>query len=120
MKLSESITKYERITGEGFEIPDDHTIKIMPTGEFMVWKLGVHDSIPFFFINQTYAKSFSAFVPFIKEVCKAAGIETIVTATTRNPRAHIKKWKMERLPEFDYEHEGRSYFMLKGHISNLK
>ena len=86
----------------------------------MIWKLGTRDGVSFFYIDQTFAKSFSVFVPFIQEVCQAAEITTIVTATTRKPTAHVKKWKMIHLPELDYEYEGRHYHVLKGDIQNLK
>jgi hypothetical protein len=122
MKLSsidEAIADYERITGETFEQPQDCAIKILPSNEFMIWKLGLHNGVPFFFINQTYGEMIH-FGDFIREVCKEAGITQIVTSTTRNPKMHIRKWKMERLPEFDYEHEGRRYFMLNGLVSSLK
>jgi hypothetical protein len=117
--LKDSIAKYQDKTGETFEVPPDCAIKIIDN-EFMIWKLGIREGVPFFWIDQSYAKSFSTFVPFIREVCKAAEIEWIVTATQRNPKIYEKKWKMERIPEFDYEHDGRSYFILKGHIINLR
>ena len=122
MKLSnlqEAIADYEKITGETFLQSPDLALKVL--GDcFMLWKLAIRDGVPFFWIDQTYAKSFSVFVPFIKEVCQMAEIETIVTATTRKPNAHIKKWKMFHLPELDYEYEGRHYHVLKGDIQNLK
>ena len=117
--LSETITKYEQITGETFLQPADCAIKIIDN-EFMIWRLGTRDGVSFFYIDQTFAKSFSIFVPFIKEVCQVAEITTIVTATTRRPNAHIKKWKMFHLPELDYEYEGRHYHVLKGDIQNIK
>ena len=115
--LQESIKKYEQITGEIFLHSPDLALKVI--GEcFMLWRLGIRDEIPYFWIDQTYAKSFSIFVPFIKEVCKKAEIDWIVTATTRNTKAHIRKWKM--IPVSDYDFEGRHYYILKGDISNLK
>ena len=117
--LSETIAKYERITHETFYQSPDLSLKVL--GDcFMLWKLAIRDGVPYFYIDQTYAKSFSVFVPFIKEVCQVAEIETIVTATTRKPTAHVKKWKMIHLPELDYEYEGRHYHVLKGDIKNLK
>lgn len=116
---SKSIANYERITKETFHQSPDLALKVLGDS-FMLWKLAIRDGVPYFWIDQTYARSFSVFVPFIKEVCQVAGIETIVTATTRNPRAHVKKWKMVHMPKLDYEYEGRHYHILKGHISNLK
>ena len=117
--LSETITKYEQITGETFYQSPDLSLKVLGDS-FMLWKLSIKDGIPYFYIDQTFAKSFSVFVPFIREVCQVAEITTIVTATTRKPNAHIKKWKMIHLPELDYEYEGRHYHILKGDIENLK
>ena len=117
--IQDSIKKYEQLTGETFLQPADCAIKIIDN-DFMIWKLGIREGVPFFYIDQTYAKSFSVFVPFIREVCQVAEITTIVTATTRKPNAHIKKWKMIYLPDLDYEYEGRHYHVLKGDIQNLK
>ena len=116
--LAESIANYELKTNETFYQPTDCAIKII-ANEFMIWKLGIREGVPFFYIDQTFAKSFSIFVPFIREVCQMAEIETIVTATTRKPNAHAKKWKMIHLPELDYEYEGRHYHVLVGNIDNL-
>ena len=117
--FEESVKKYELKTNETFYQPTDCAIKII-ANEFMIWKLGIREGVPFFWIDQCFAKSFSIFVPFIREVCQVAEITTIVTATTRKPNAHVKKWKMVHLPELDYEYEGRKYHVLKGDIQNLK
>lgn len=117
MNISQSIANYELITKETFYQSPDLSLKVLGD-DFMLWRLGIHDGVPYFWIDQCYAKSFSVFVPFIQEVCKVAGIEWIVTATTRNPRAHVKKWKMDLVSEYDFEN--RHYFVLKGNISNLK
>ena len=66
----ESVKKYEFKTNETFHQPADCAIKIIDN-EFMIWKLGTRDGVSFFYIDQTYAKSFSIFVPFIQEVCQA-------------------------------------------------
>ena len=115
--LSETITKYEQITGETFYQSPDLALKVLGDS-FMLWRLSIRDGVPYFWIDQTFARSFSVFVPFVKEVCQTAEIEWIATATTRNPRAHVKKWKMELVSEYDFEN--RHYFVLKGHIKNLK
>ena len=96
--IQESIKKYEQITGETFLHSSDLALKVL-CDNFMLWRLGIREGVPFFYIDQTFAKSFSVFVPFIKEVCQVAKIETIVTATTRKPNAHVKKWSMIHLPE---------------------
>lgn len=118
--IFDSIKKYEQLTGEKFLQPNDCAIKIIEN-EFMIWKLGIREGVSFFYIDQTYAKSFSVFVPFIREVCKAADIEWIVTSTKRNPRAHVKKWNMQRVKEEEWDdYNGKHYYVLKSHIDNLK
>jgi hypothetical protein len=120
MKLSsitEAMADYTRITGEEVECDARSEVKILPTNEWMIWRLGVLEGIPYFYIDQTYAKSFSVFCPFIREVCAAAEITTIATATQR-PKAFLRKWKMEIVSE--YTHEGRNYTLLQTHISNMK
>jgi hypothetical protein len=119
MTLAESIEKYERITGEEFNHSPDLDLKTTPDGEFMLWKLFVHDDVPYFWIDQTFGQMIH-FGDFIRGVCKSADITQIVTATTRNPKFHIRKWKMERLPEHDYCFEGRFYYVLKGSVNSLK
>ena len=117
--ITDSIKKYEKITGETFLHSPDLALKVI--GEcFMLWKLGIREGVPFFWIDQCYARSFSIFVTFIKEVCQTAEIEIIATATTRNPKSHIRKWKMQNMPTLDYEYEGRHYYLLVGNIENLK
>lgn len=115
--LQSAIADYTKRTGEEVECDDQCAVKILPTNEWMIWKLGVRDGTPFFWIDQVYAKSFTSFVPFIQEVCKAAEVTIIVTATQR-PKAHYRKWKMELIEEYDYGN--RHYHLLKGDIKNLK
>lgn len=117
--IQDSIKKYEEITGETFLQSPDLALKVIGDN-FMLWKLAIRDGVPYFWIDQTYAKTFSVFVPFIKEVCQVAEIEWIVTSTQRPTKIYERKWGMDRLIEQDYEFEGRSYSVLKGHISNLK
>lgn len=117
--IQQSIANYEHITHETFHQSPDLALKVLGDS-FMLWRLAIRDGVPYFWVDQTYAKTFSVFVPFIQEVCKSADIKWIVTATTRKPTAHVKKWKMIHLPEFDYEYEGRHYHVLKGDIENLK
>lgn len=117
--LQSVISDYERLTGEQFEMRPDLYMKVIDNN-FMLWKLDIREGVPFFWIDQTYAKSFSVFVPFIQEVCNRAKVEYIATATTRNPRGHIRKWKGQRLPQYDYEYEGRQYKVLISHVDNLK
>ena len=117
--IQESIKKYEQITGETFYQSPDLSLKVLGDS-FMLWKLAIRDGVPYFYIDQTYAKSFSVFVPFIREVCQVAEIKLIVTSTQRPTKIYERKWKMIHLPELDYEYEGRKYHVLKGDIQNLK
>lgn len=123
MKLSsfpEAVADYERITGEKFEwiVGYDH-LKVLPSNEFMTWRIGEKEGTRYFEIRQTYG-FMKNFVDWIKEIMNKEGLEWIVTMTTRDPKAHLRKWSMRRLPEYDYVYEGRSYQVLIGHISNLK
>lgn len=114
--IFDSIKKYEQLTGETFLQSPDLALKVIGDN-FMLWRLGIREGVPFFYIDQTYAKSFSVFVPFIREVCKVAEITNLVTATQR-PKPFIRKWKMEVVSTYEYEE--RHYTILKTDISNLK
>jgi len=117
-KVTDFIRKYEAKTGETVTATDDFAVKVLDSGEFMKWKLAVRDGTPFFWVDQTYGQM-QHFALFIQEVCNAAGIEWIAAATTRNPAPFIRKWKCVRLPEYDYEFEGRRYSVVKGHLSDF-
>ena len=80
---------------------------------------GEREGLSYLWLDQSYG-FMKNFVPFLLRIMDIAKLEWIVTATTRNPKAHQRKWKMERLPAFDYDFEGRRYFVLKGHKTNLK
>lgn len=115
--ISDTIRKYEQKTGETVTRPADCAKKEIGD-EFMFWKLTCRDDVSFFYIDQMCGQM-KNFRDFIREVMNTASIEWIVTATTRNPKTHIRKWKMERLPDYDYDYENRHYYVLKGHLSNL-
>lgn len=122
MKLAsfpEAVRDYERITGETLLWSLDLDLKVLDSNEFMLWAVREREGQRYFWLDQTYG-FIKNFVPFIKDICSKNNIEWLVTGTTRDPKMHIKKWSMERLPQFDYEYEGRRYFILKGHISNLR
>jgi hypothetical protein len=118
MSLEESIRKYEDKTKETVEVKPDMAVKVVGDN-FMIWKLALRDGVPFFWIDQMYGQMVN-FAEFIREVCEAADITTIITATTRNPRAHCRKWKMTEIEDYNYMHEDRYYHVLKGNIDNLK
>ena len=136
MKLSSlesAIADYERITGEHvpledyteqqagcFYDPRNHKyFKVLPSNEWLIWAIGEREGLSYLWLDQSYG-FMKNFVPFLLGVMDVAKLEWIVTATTRNPKAHIRKWAMRRLEKYDYEYEGRHYFVLKGHRENLK
>ena len=94
-------------------------LKVLPSNEWLIWAIGEREGLSYLWLDQSYG-FMKIFVPFLLNIMDIAGLEWIVTATTRNPKAHIRKWAMVRLPEYDYEFEGRNYFVLKGHKTNLK
>lgn len=123
MKLNsfaEAVADYEKITGESFEWKVGYEeLKVLPSNEFMTWRIGQKDGNRYFEVRQTYGW-IKNFVPWIKEVMHKNNLELIVTMTTHNPKGFIRKYKMERLPHYDYEYCGRKYHVLITHISNLK
>lgn len=122
MKLSsfhEAVADYERITGETFLWSSGLDLKVFGSNEFMLWAIREHEGEKYFYVDQTYGQS-KNIVPFIKKVMQENNLIYWATSTCRNPKPFIRKWKMEHLPTFDYDYEGRHYYLLKGHISNLK
>lgn len=131
--LASAIADYERITGETVDLAafsetvndmrfdpiTNKYLKVLPSNEWLIWAIGEREGLSYLWLDQSYG-FMKNFVPFLINIMDVANLEWIVTATTRNPKAHIRKWKMERLPEYDYEFEGRKYFVLKGHKTNLK
>ena len=129
--INEMVADYERITGEtvdlskfewvdkiGFVDNENMHLKIVSNGGFFIWGIGERSGIKYLYLDQFYGFVKSV-VPYLKEVMRMNGLDVIVTATQRNPKAHIRKWKMERMPEYDYDYEGRHYFMLQGDINNF-
>ena len=123
MKLSsfpEAVAHYEELTGEQFEWRIGYEdLKVLPSNEFMTWRIGEKYGIRYFQINQTYG-FMKNFVPWIKEIMDQNDLEWIITTTQRDPKAHVRKWKMAHLKDRDYWHDGRFYHVLIGHIANLK
>ena len=130
--LAEAVKDYERITGETVELwkyneyingcfyseEENKYLKVLPSNEWLIWAIGKREGLSYLWLDQSYG-FIKNFVPFLLEVMDINNLEWIVTATTRNPKAHIRKWKMEHLTDFDYEYEGRHYYVLKGHKTNL-
>ena len=123
------IKDYERITGEslsfeGFFFDEDchdkrnRHLKYFPDTGFLIWGILEYEGKRYFAMLETYGKV-AGMVDYIKKVMKMNGLSKIVTFTTRNPRAHIRKWKMIHHSEQDYDYEGRHYYVLTGTIENL-
>lgn len=122
MKLSsfpEAVKHYEELTGEDFEWNRDEGCWVLDSNEFMTYRIGDYKGIKYFEIRQTYGFT-KNFVQKIKEYMQQHNLKWIVTTTQRNPKAHIKKWKMKHLSKFDYDFEDRHYYVLLGFIDNLK
>jgi hypothetical protein len=134
MKLNnihEMVSEYERLTNEkvnlskfkwvdkvGFVSEDKFHLKIIPNGGFFIWALAKRDGVKFLQLDQFYGFVKSV-VPYLKEVMHMNGLTTIITTTQRNPAAHIRKWKMKHLEKYDYDYEGRHYYVLQGTIDNF-
>ena len=123
MKLytfEESAEDYERLTGESFEFNIQYeNLKLLDSNEFMTWRIGERFGYRFFEIRQTYG-FVKNFVPWIEKMMKENNINLILTMTQRSPKAHIRKWKMAWMKDWDYDFEGRHYHVLLGNIANLK
>lgn len=136
MKLSslkEAISDYERITSETVSNYDytDYTngvffnpknnkyLLVLPSNEWCIYAIGEREGLSYLHLDQCYGfmKHLAPHLIRIMEICK---LETIVTSTQRNPKYHIRKWKLKHLPELDYDDEGRHYHVLQGDISGLK
>lgn len=130
--LEDWIKLYERKTGETFDLSQFHWddqqgwisqknmhLKIVPGWGFFCWAISKKNGLRYLYLDQCCG-FVKYFVPYIREVMRLNKLEWIVTATQRDPKAHMRKWKMKRLSEYDYDFEGRHYFVLIGHISNLK
>ena len=59
-------------------------------------------------------------ISYFKEVIRINGLKSIVTATHRNIKPFMRKWKMHRLEKYDYDYEGRHYYVLQTDIDNLR
>ncbi len=133
MKLSslqEMVKDYEKITGESVDLTvfffddDFHDkrnrhLKYFPAIGFLIWGILPYEGERYFAILETYGKV-TGMVDYIKDVMRMNGLSKIVTFTTRNPRAHIRKWKMQRHPDLDYDAGNHHYFVLTGTIENLR
>lgn len=130
--INDMVADYERLTHEkvnlsafqwvdkiGFIDNKNFHLKIIPGGGFFIWSVAQSENgSKYLYLGQFYG-FVKAVVPYLKKVMAMNGLTDIITATQRNPKAHMRKWKMERLPEYDYDFNGHHYYMLKGNIANL-
>lgn len=117
----------ERISFDGFYFDENGAykdryneyFKFFPNKGFLFWKLIEFDGKRYFEILQTYG-DMNVIGDYIVEVMELNGLTDIVTATTRNPKMHIRKWKMKRMPMHDYDYLGHHYYVLVGKIDALR
>ena len=123
--LKEMIEDYERYTQEvvnldGFyfdkedgSFHDDYYtyFKFFDKQGFLFWCVKEIEGQKYICLLQTYG-FFKAMAPYVKEVMRLNGIKYVLTFTTRNPRAHMRKWHMQRLATEDYEYRGKKYYAL--------
>ena len=130
--INEMVTDYERKTGEtvnlskfewrdriGFVDNDNVHLKIVPNGGFFIWGVGELDGEKYLYLDQHYGE-FKSVVSYFKEVIRINSLTSIVTATHRNIKPFIRKWKMHRLEQYDYDYEGRHYYVLQTDVENLR
>lgn len=130
--INEMVADYERTTNEtvdlerfewvdkiGFVDKENMHLKIVPQGGFFIWGIGELDGEKYLYLDQHYG-AFKSVVPYFEEVIRINGIKSIVTATHRNIKPFIRKWKMHRLEKYDYDFENRHYFVLQTDVKNLR
>jgi hypothetical protein len=123
--LKEMIDDYERYTQEvvnldGFyfdkedgSFHDDYFtyFKFFDKQGFLFWCVKELNGEKYICLLQTYG-FFKYMADYVKEVMRLNHIKKVITFTTRNPRAHCRKWKMQRLASEDYEYRGKKYYAL--------
>lgn len=136
MKLKtfkEAITDYECITGEMvdnynyteyingcfFNPTTNKYMKVLPSNEWCVYAIGEREGLSYLHLDQCYG-FMKNLAPHLLEVMRIADLEIVTTTTQRKPEVHCRKWKMKRLPEYDYDYEGRHYYFLIGDINGLE
>ena len=123
--LENMIKDYERRTGErvdlsGFYFDENNNykdkynyyFKFFPGSGFLFWTINEFNGERYFTIWQTYG-DMKVIGKYIVDVMKLNDLDIIVTATHRNVKGFIKKWKMERVPTMDYSYSGFNYKVLK-------
>lgn len=130
--LKDMVADYERRTGEkvnfdGFRFDDvnggfhdayGEYFKFFDGVGFVFWHIAKLKGKRYFVIGQTYG-NFRKMAPYMAKVMKENGLTDIITATTRPPGVHERRWGMRHLSAFDYTYEGRRYRVLESDISHL-
>lgn len=119
--IEEAIADYERITGDKirYSADDSFYMHVLPNYHFIIWAILDHNGERYLWLGECYG-FMKEFWEYLDKVMEMNDVNVIVTATPRDGRAHIRKWKMERLPERDFtSEEGIRYHVLKGYRKNL-
>jgi hypothetical protein len=131
--LQEAIADYEKITGETVDL-DYYTdrqagflfnpttnkyLKVLPSNEWCIFAIAEREGLSYLHLDQCYGRMRNL-APFLLEIMRIANLKIITTTTQRKPEVHCRKWKMNRISEFDYDFENRHYFFLIGDINGLK
>lgn len=120
--IAEAVADYEAITGDvlEYDASDRFYVHVLPNYHFVFWAIMEEDGERFLWLGECYGKM-SEFWEYLDKVMEMNNLDTIVTATPRDGRAHVRKWKMERLPDKDFVSDtGITYHVLKGTRENLK
>lgn len=120
--IAEAVADYESITGDvlRYDADDRFYVHVLPNYHFIFWAIMEEDGERFLWLGECYGKM-SEFWEYLDKVMEMNNLDTIVTATPRDGRAHVRKWKMERLPDKDFVSDtGITYHVLKGTRENLK
>lgn len=131
--LAKAITDYEHLTGETVDLSEytipqagclfnpqtNKYLKVLASNEWCIFAIGEREGLSYLHLDQTYGRM-SNLAPFLLEIMRIANLKIVTTTTQRKPEIHCRKYKMKRLPEFDYDFEGRHYYFLIGDINGLK
>ncbi|MDY3973450.1 MAG: hypothetical protein SOY76_02310 [Veillonella caviae] len=123
--LKDMIDDYKRYTQEivsldGFYFDDEdgsfhdnnyNYFKFFDKKGFLFWCVKEIEGEKYICLLQTYG-IFKHMADYVKEVMRLNDIKYVLTFTTRNPKAHMRKWHMKRLPVADYSYRGETYYAL--------
>lgn len=114
--IEEAILDYETITGDKIQYDpgDCFYMHVLPNFHFIIWAILEDEGERYLWLGECYG-NMKEFWQYFDRVMEMNGLDIIITATPRDGRAHIRKWKMERLPEKDFiSKSGIEYHVLKG------